>query len=310
MSDYGRKEKTFGSGKNIWVDVPKVYPVGGKINTSGMTLGDVIPAGSICALNTAAGTIDVYSAIYTAPVAEVDTLTITAGCSTSGNVTVTLDGTAVNIAVLDTDATADAVAAKIAATSFAGWTVSAAGAVVTFTADVKEAKTTPTFSGGSTGVTGSFVVTVAGVDTGDGNVTISLDGGNVSVSVAVANGDDEATIAGKIAAKTYTGWKAVAVGAVVTFTADDKEDKGSASIDVASTGVTGSFVVTVAGVDLVYSDFSSIAVNGLLYNDVIVNEYTTGTVVYEGMVFEDMLEAPIPPSAKAKMPQITYFNHA
>lgn len=226
MSDYGRKEKTFGSGKNIWVDVPKVYPVGGKINTSGMTLGDVIPAGSICALNTAAGTIRVYPAIYTEPVAEVDTLTITHAA------------------------------------------------------------------------------------TADGNVTISLDGGDVSVSVAVATGDDEPTIAGKIAAKTYTGWKAVAVGAVVTFTADDKEDKGLASIVVASTGVTGSFVVTVTGADTVYTDFSSIAVNGLLYNDVIVNEYTTGTVVYEGMVFEDMLEAPIPASAKAKMPQITYFNHA
>lgn len=225
MSDYGRIVKEYGSGKNIWVDVPKVYPVGGKINTSGMTLGDVIPAGSICALNTAAGTIDVYSAISSDAVAEVDTLTITAGCSTSGNVTVTLDGTAVNIAVLDTDATADAVAAKIAATSFAGWTVSAAGAVVTFTADVKEAKATPTFS-------------------------------------------------------------------------------------VGSTGVTGSFVVTVLGKDVVYNDFSARNVNGLLYNDVIVNEYTTGTVVYEGMVFEDMLEAPIPASAKAKMPQITYFKHA
>lgn len=225
MSDYGRIVKEYGSGKNIWVDVPKVYPVGGKINTSGMTLGDIIPAGSICALNTAAGTIDVYSAISSDAVAEEDTLTITAGCSTSGNVTVTLDGTAVNIAVLDTDATAGAVAAKIAATSFAGWTVSAAGAVVTFTADVKEAKTTPTFSGGST-------------------------------------------------------------------------------------GVTGSFVVTVLGNDVVYTDFSAINVNGLLYNDVIVNTYTTGTVVYEGMVFEDMLEAPIPASAKAKMPQITYFKHA
>ena len=226
MSDYGRKEKTFGSGKNIWVDVPKVYPVGGKINTSGMTLGDVIPAGSICALNTAAGTIDVYSAISSDAVAEVDTLTITHAA------------------------------------------------------------------------------------TADGNVTISLDGGDVSVSVAVSTGDDEPTIAGKIAAKTYTGWKAVAVGAVVTFTADDKEDKGLASIDVASTGVTGSFVVTVTGADTVYTNFSAIAVNGLLYNDVIVNEYTTGTVVYEGMVFEDMLEAPIPASAKAKMPQITYFKHA
>jgi len=226
MSDYGRIVKEYGSGKNIWVDVPKVYPVGGKINTSGMTPGDVIPAGSICALNTAAGTIDVYSTISSDAVAEVDTLTITHAA------------------------------------------------------------------------------------TANGNVTISLDGGAVSVSVAVSTGDDEPTIAGKIAAKTYTGWKAVAVGAVVTFTADVKGAKTAPTFSGGSTGVTGSFVVTVSGKDVVYTDFSAINVNGLLYNDVIVNEYTTGTVVYEGMVFEDMLEAPIPESAKAKMPQITYFKHA
>ena len=40
------------------------------------------------------------------------------------------------------------------------------------------------------------------------------------------------------------------------------------------------------------------------------NTYTTGTVVYEGMVFEDMLADAIPDAAKAKMPQITYFKHA
>ena len=53
MSDYGRTEKVFGSGKNIWFDVPKVYPVGGLIDTAGLDKGDIIPAGSICALDTA-----------------------------------------------------------------------------------------------------------------------------------------------------------------------------------------------------------------------------------------------------------------
>ncbi len=120
MSDYGRTEKVFGSGKNIWFDVPKVYPVGGVIDTAGLDKGDIIPAGSICALDTASG--------------------------------------------------------------------------------------------------------------------------------------------------------------VLTIVASDAE--------------------------------SFEGVNGLLYNDVIVNEYTTGTVVYEGVVFEDMLEAKVPAGAKALMPNIVYFNHA
>lgn len=59
MSDYGRTEKVFGSGKNIWFDVPKVYPVGGIIDVDGLTKGDVIPAGSMCVLDNASGTLTI-----------------------------------------------------------------------------------------------------------------------------------------------------------------------------------------------------------------------------------------------------------
>ncbi len=219
MSDYGRTTKEYLPGKNIWVDVPKVYPVGGVIDTTGMTLGNVIPAGSMCVLDTAAGTIKIITSANASGAAEVDTLTITAGATKAGKVTVTLDGVAYEIDVALADDTATKVATKIAAVTFAGWTASASAGVVTFTASVKETKIAPMFDGGDTGVTGTFAVTTEG-----------------------------------------------------------KPDAAK--------------------------------VNGLLYNDVIVNTYTTGTVVYEGMVFEDMLAEPIPAAAKAKMPQITYFKHA
>ena len=222
MSDYGKKEQTYGSGKNIWVDVPKVYPVGGVIDTSGMTIGDVIPAGSMCVLDTAAGTIKIITSANASGAAEVDTLTITAIPTSAGNITITLNGIAYEVAVnttTETTATKVATAIKNAFASDANWTVTSSDAVVTFTAKAVGAKLPPAFNGGTTGVTGTFAVITEG-----------------------------------------------------------KSDAAK--------------------------------VNGLLYNDVIVNEYTTGTVVYEGMVFEDMLEAPIPESAKAKMPQITYFKHA
>jgi len=219
MSDYGKKEKEFLPGKNIWVDVPKVYPVGGVIDTTGMTPGDVIPAGSMCILDTAAGTIKIITSANASGVAEVDTLTISAGATKAGKVTVTLDGVAYEIDVTATDDTAAKVATKIAAVTFAGWTASASAGVVTFTASVKETKIAPMFDGGDTGVAGTFAVTTEG-------------------------------------------------------------------------------------------ESDAAKVNGLLYNDVIVNTYTTGTVVYEGMVFEDMLAEPIPAAVKAILPQITYFKHA
>ena len=222
MSDYGRTTKEYLPGKNIWVDVPKVYPVGGVIDTTGMTLGNVIPAGSMCILDTAAGTIKIITSANASGAAEVDTLTITAIPTEAGNITITLNGIDYEVAVdptTETTATKVATAIKNGFASDANWTVTSSSAVVTFTAKAVGAKLPPAFKGGTTGVTGTFAVTTEG-------------------------------------------------------------------------------------------EPDAAKVNGLLYNDVIVNTYTTGTVVYEGMVFEDMLADAIPDAAKAKMPQITYFKHA
>jgi len=92
---------------------------------------------------------------------EIDTITITAGASTAGQVTITLNGVAFPVAVLASD-TAAAVAARIRLHSFAGWTVSGANAVCIFTKNSGGTVTATTFSGGTTGATGAVVITVAG----------------------------------------------------------------------------------------------------------------------------------------------------
>lgn len=69
-------------------------------------------------------------------VAAVVTLTVTHACTTSGDVSVkVLGGTAVPIAVLDTDDTAAKVATKIRAGTFTGWTLSGSDNIVIFTLD-------------------------------------------------------------------------------------------------------------------------------------------------------------------------------
>ena len=95
-------------------------------------------------------------------VAEVDTLTITAGASSSGDITITLDGVAYPVAVLELDTPAE-IGDKIRLETFTGWTVTGVDEEVIFTADEPLARVAPVFSGGTTGVTGSFVRTIEGV---------------------------------------------------------------------------------------------------------------------------------------------------
>ncbi len=93
---------------------------------------------------------------------ETDTLTVTAGATSSGNVTVTLNGVAFNVAVLSTDNTTTLVATKIRAATYTGWVTSGTGATVIFTATTNDVKTAPTFSGGTTGATANFKRTIQG----------------------------------------------------------------------------------------------------------------------------------------------------
>ncbi|MGJ7024921.1 hypothetical protein [Petrimonas sulfuriphila] len=165
-----------GGGKVVWSRVRELYQGGGKIDHTKYPAGTVIPAGTMVKFNGAGAEVNVITAEGQAGRAEIDTLTVTAKATASGNLTVTLDGTvAVTVAVLDTDDTPEKVAAKIAAGTYTGWTAEADGAVVTFTADDEEAKAAPAFAAAATGVTATFAVTVAGVDP-DGSALTDVNG--------------------------------------------------------------------------------------------------------------------------------------
>lgn len=92
---------------------------------------------------------------------EINTLAITAGASSSGNVTINLDGKDFTVAVASGD-DASAVATKIRAAVFAGWTTGGSGSSVSFTAVDPGEKVTATFNGGTTGVTATVTKTLAG----------------------------------------------------------------------------------------------------------------------------------------------------
>jgi hypothetical protein len=93
---------------------------------------------------------------------EIDTLSVTAGASADGNLTINLNGTAFTVAVLASDNTAALVAAKIRAATFAGWTVSGSGSSVVFTSNKVGTRIAPTFAAASTGVTATFARTQCG----------------------------------------------------------------------------------------------------------------------------------------------------
>lgn len=59
---FGRGQKEFGSGKNIWHKVVNQYPVGGNITNISEYKGKVIPSGSMCQLDQSAHTIKIIKA--------------------------------------------------------------------------------------------------------------------------------------------------------------------------------------------------------------------------------------------------------
>lgn len=159
-----QSSQSIGGNRVVWSRVRELYQGGGFIDVSKYAPNTVIPAGSMVKFQGAGKEVLVITADGQAGVAEVAQLTVTEGATASGNLTVTLDGTAVTIAVLDTDDTAAKVAAKIAAGTYTGWTAKAEGDVVTFTASDKEAKEAHVFAAAATGVEAVFEVLVKGID--------------------------------------------------------------------------------------------------------------------------------------------------
>lgn len=103
--------------------------------------------------------------LKTAWVREVDTLTVTAGASASGNITITLNGVAVTVAVT-AGMTVAQVDAAIRAATYTGWilTGAAGSGVVGFNKSIPGACSAPSFDAASTGVAATFARTTSGVD--------------------------------------------------------------------------------------------------------------------------------------------------
>jgi hypothetical protein len=114
---------------------------------------------------------------------EVASLDITADPTTTGNVTVTLDGVATDIAIDPAvETTASDVADKIRSTSFTGWTTGGTGSNVTFTSTSDGNKTDATYSDGGTGATGTMTTTTQGT-----TPSLTVDGKAVPYGTAKQN---------------------------------------------------------------------------------------------------------------------------
>ena len=93
---------------------------------------------------------------------EVNTLTVTAGASSAGNITIKLDTIPFTVALEATDTTAANVAARIRAATFDGWVVSGSDDTVVFTSTSAGPRTTGTFDGGATSAAATFAKTTTG----------------------------------------------------------------------------------------------------------------------------------------------------
>lgn len=68
FNTYGKTSQTYGGGLPIWLKVNAQDYVGGTIDLSGYSAGDIIPAGSMCYLDKAGGTLLIVKSTDTAEV--------------------------------------------------------------------------------------------------------------------------------------------------------------------------------------------------------------------------------------------------
>lgn len=218
--------------KTTLVDLNSSYPTGS--TDLALVTGNVkeVDTLNITASPTAAGNITVTlngvatNIAVTSGVKEVASLTVTAVPTTAGNVTVTLNGVATNIAVdPSTDTTTDLVATKIRNAVYStGAVTDGTASTVTFTAAAVGTKTDATYSSGSTGATGTMSTTTQGVDA-----------------------DTITSVATKIRGTTFSGWTTGGTGTTVTFTKSTGGTNTTPTYSVGSTGATGTISVTTSG---------------------------------------------------------------
>lgn len=62
FNTFGRTEKTYGSGKNIWHEIKGSFPCGGNVDLTSFSEGSVIPSGSMCVFDQVKNTIKIAKA--------------------------------------------------------------------------------------------------------------------------------------------------------------------------------------------------------------------------------------------------------
>lgn len=186
-------------------------------------------------------------------------------------------------------------------------TVIPAGSMVKFQGAGKEVLVITAV--GQAGVAEVAQLTVTKGATAAGNLTVTLNGTDVTIGVLDTD-DTAAEVAAKIAAGSYTGWTAKAKGDVVTFTASTNEAKEAPVFAAASTGVEAVFEVLVKGVDPDGSNLTD--VNGLIFEDVYMPEGTihaTCAVVRNGRIYADrVLGGGLPSSIESQLPAIEFVR--
>lgn len=163
---------------------------------------------------------------------------------------------------------------------------------------------------GAAGIKEVDAITFTSGATTDGNVGIVLNGTNVNIAVTTADNTPEA-VATKVAAGTFTGWKATRDGATVTFTKDAAGVCAAPKVTANSTGVQSTCVVVKAGAA---AEGTLTDVNGLIWNDVCIPSgctLATCAVVRAGRIYADRVKGGgIPTSVEKQLPMIEFVRES
>jgi len=135
-------------------------------------------------------------------------------------------------------------------------------------------------------------LTITAEPTAAGNLTVVLDGAT-GVVTAIVDADLMPGVATKIAANTYPGWTAQAIGSTVRFTSNTVGARvGAFTFNGAATAVTGSFVETRVGVtavptttgqEIVANVALSLTDGTITYPTIVAKQFAVDTVVYIGV---------------------------
>jgi hypothetical protein len=226
--------------------------------------------------------------------AEVTSLNVTAGATSNGNITITLNGNPVSVSVSALDTTL-AVANKIQSTidPLNDYNATVSGSTVTITAVNKRSETDATFDGGSTGVTATITVTTQGVDgvdlsqdltitipngknyiVGKGNLLVLRNG----ISQVLADGDYTETSSTSIKYSANT----LKDGDIITFIIGDPGKLNyNVSVSYYTSGADNGKIQTVSYTgDIQRSITYSYTSEGKIASEVIVEDNKTTTKTY------------------------------